>query len=270
MNNEKPSIMKRFGAYLIDIIIVSLLAGVIASTFTDMTKYENVMNEIKEVSKKYNDAVKELNEFKEKKEEKELEEEYTIKYNDKEKEVKEYLDRYYELNYESVESSMIVTIITLVLTIVYFVIMCYFCHGITLGKSLMKIRIISANGKKLNILNYLTRSLIVNSVLSSLAIIIMFYSLSKNDYINIENRVSSVFALLLIITLIILMYRKDGRGLHDLMANTKVVNIDYKPDEEKDIEDAKIITEKEVDNKEEKDIKKIETKKNNIKKKVGK
>lgn len=225
MGEEKPKIYKRIGAFIIDILIVSLLSGIITMTFTDTTKYTDVTKEMTDIMRKYQT---------------------------KEMDIEEYNARFKELNYESVSSSINVTIITLAVTIVYYVIMPYFCHGITLGKSLMKIRMISNNYEELNILNYFLRSLIINSVLSSATIIIMFYSLSKNDYINIESKVNGIISLLFIVSLILVMYRKDGRGLHDIIANTKVVNIDYKKeDEDEKLKEATVISEKKKTKKEE-------------------
>ncbi len=223
MNNEvliveKPKVYKRVAAFFIDILIVSLLAGIISSTFTDTKKYEEVSKEMLETMSKYSQ---------------------------KEIELEEYQAKSRELNYELVASSIYITIVTLIVIIVYYVIMPYFCHGITLGKYLMKIRMISNNDKELNIFNYLLRSLIINSVLSNAIIIILFYSLSKTNYIDIEPKASGVLSLIFIVSLIFVMYRNDGRGLHDLIANTKVVNINYqKDDPNEQIKDAEIVGEK--------------------------
>lgn len=247
MNSEKPQFYKRLGAYVIDLLLVAMLASTIATVFTNTEKYETVMKEMKEVADKYNEVSKDLKELSEKKDSYESEEEYKLKYEEKDKEAKEYISRSHELSYDYAVSSKHVTVIMLIVTIIYYVIMSYFCHGITLGKYIMKIRIVSANYNELNIFNYLLRSLIVNNVLSSIASIITINTLSKADYLVIDEKVSGFFSLLLIITLITLMYRKDGRGLHDLIANTKVVNINYKSEDEtkdKTIDDATIINEK--------------------------
>lgn len=223
MNNEvlvdeKPKVFKRVIAFFIDILVVSLLAGIISSTFIDTKKYEEVTKEMSEIITKYSEEEIALEEFQ---------------------------ARSRDLNYEMVASSINITIVTLVITIVYYVIMPYFCHGITLGKYLMKIRMISNNDSELNIINYALRSLIINSVLSNISTIIMFYTLSKSEYMNIETKVSGILSLVMIASLISIMYRKDGRGLHDLIANTKVVNINYQKDDCKEqIQDAKIVNEK--------------------------
>lgn len=259
MNNEKPQFYKRLGAYIIDLLVVALLASAIASVFTDTSKSSAVLDKMKDIIEKYN--AKEIS-------------------------IEEYQLEYRDLSYDYAVDSSNVTVIMLVVTIVYYVIMSYFCHGITLGKYLMKIRIVGANNQKLSIFNYLLRSLIVNNILSSIASIITINTLAKKDYFVVDEKVSGVFSLLLIVTLIMLMYRKDGRGLHDIIGNTKVVNIDYKeePIEEtkseqveenknEEIEEAKVIEEKKEVSKKTEKAKKNPVQKGNkasSKKKVGK
>ena len=251
MNNEKPQFYKRLGAYIIDLLVVALLASAIASVFTDTSKSSAVLDKMKDIIEKYN--AKEIS-------------------------IEEYQLEYRDLSYDYAVDSSNVTVIMLVVTIVYYVIMSYFCHGITLGKYLMKIRIVGANNQKLSIFNYLLRSLIVNNILSSIASIITINTLAKKDYFVVDEKVSGVFSLLLIVTLIMLMYRKDGRGLHDIIGSTKVVNIDYKeePIEEtknEEIEEAKVIEEKKEDSKKTEKAKKNPVQKGNkasSKKKVGK
>ena len=232
MNKMKPKMYKRFVAYFIDIIVVTLLSGLITVIFTDTTKYDATNKEVLEVTRQML-------------EDKENAEKYT--------------ERLVELNYDLTVNSVNVTIITIGVTLVYFVIMSYFCHGITLGKYIMKIKIVGNNDKELNIFNYFLRSLIINNVLSNLASIIMVYSLSKSDFIKYGDKISNIFTILLITTLILMMYREDGRGLHDLIGSTKVVDIDTeeKVETKEAIQDANIINEKKKETTKKKSTKKV-------------
>lgn len=223
MKREKPYIYKRVIAFIIDTLIVTVLSGLLTIVFTN--------------SDKYNEDNKKLLELTEK---------IVSEKQDQDK----YMKEFNELNYDLTKDSIEVTIITIGVSIVYYSIMCYFCNGITLGKYILKLKITSANDKELNILNYFLRSLIVNSILSNIVIIILINTLSKESYINISGRVGNVFTILMIVSFIMMMYRDDGRGLHDLMGNTKVINIkDLEEKEEvkeepKEIEEATIVEEK--------------------------
>ena len=55
MNNEKPYFLKRFAAYLIDLIIVTLLASAISLVFLDNTKYQGESEQLMQLTKKYTD-----------------------------------------------------------------------------------------------------------------------------------------------------------------------------------------------------------------------
>lgn len=223
MKREKPYIYKRVIAFIIDTLIVTVLSGLLTIVFTN--------------SDKYNEDNKKLLELTEK---------IVSEKQDQDK----YMKEFNELNYDLTKDSIEVTIITIGVSIVYYSIMCYFCNGITLGKYILKLKITSANDKELNIINYFLRSLIVNSILSNIIIIILINTLSKESYINISGRVGNVFTILMVVSFIMMMYRDDGRGLHDLMGNTKVINIkDLEEKEEvkeepKEIEEATIVEEK--------------------------
>lgn len=216
---EKPSFLKRVVAYLIDIIIVTLLATVISMIFINNTNYQKRSEELMQLTKKYTAG--------------EISKE-------------EYSKEFDVLNYYVTKDGVGTTIVNCAVAIVYYVILCYFCHGITLGKFLMKIRIVSANDKELNIGNYLIRGLFIDLILSNLVSIIFVYAMSKDLFISVYPKVSSVLSLFLLVSLLFMMYREDGKGLHDLMANTKVINTNrVKVKEEvEEVVDAKVIEEK--------------------------
>ena len=237
---EKPLFFKRVVAYLIDIIIVTLLATAISMVFIDNTNYKKQSEELMDLTRKY--SAGEI-----------TKEEYNASYDN--------------LNYYLTKEGVGTSIINCSVALVYYVILCFFCHGITLGKFLMKLQIVSANDKELNMGNYLIRGLLVNLILSNLVSIIFVYALSKETFISIYPKVSSVLSLFLLATILFIMYRDDGRGLHDLLSNTKVINTKKLKVKEEDIEikEANVIEEKKIKEKkpekEVKETKKVTTKK---------
>ena len=215
MNKKKPFAYKRVTAYVIDLLIVTLISGILTIVFTDNSAYEKDTDRMMDLTKKY--TTKEISE-------------------------EEYYKQFDELNYQLTLDSVGVTAITCGVSIIYYVILCYYCHGITLGKYIMKIKIASANGKKLNLGNYLLRCLVINMVLSNLLNIILVESLSKTSFLSIYSKVSNGFTLLLLLSFILIMYREDGRGVEDFMGNTKIINI---KDEEvsNNVEEATVVNE---------------------------
>ncbi len=223
MKRKKPYIYKRVIAFIVDTLIVTVISGLLTIMLTN--------------NEKYNEDNKKLLELTEK---------IVSEKQDQDK----YMEEFNELNYNLTKDSIEVTIITIGVSIVYYTIMCYFCHGITFGKYILQLQITSANDKELNIFNYLLRSLIINSILSNVVTIVLINTLSKESYINISGRVGNVFTILMVVSFIMMMYRDDGRGLHDLIGNTKVISTKDKEEKEevkeepKEIEEATIVEEK--------------------------
>jgi hypothetical protein len=87
--------------------------------------------------------------------------------------------------------------------------------------------------------------------------------MSKDTFISVYPKISSVLSIFLLVTMLFMMYREDGRGLHDLISNTKVISTkELKEEKPKDIvEEAKVIEEKQLADK------KKERKKKEVKKK---
>ena len=241
MNKEKrqkPFLFRRIIAYLIDILIVASLSGAIRLLINKDASNSTYLEDYAQLVEKYNN--KEI-----------TEEEYTIQSN----------ELYYNNNVETMDMSIIMCGVATI----YYVVLCYFCNGITLGKFLMKLKIESANGNELNLGNYLLRSLIGNLLLFYLTNIICIDLMKKETFISVYPKISNVLSLLLLATLLFMTYREDGRGIHDLIANTKIVSTkEVKVKEEskpKDIvEEAKVIEEKQLsdkkNNKKKKEVKK--------------
>ncbi len=241
---EKPYFLRRIGAYLIDIIVVTLLASAISMVFFDNTKSQGYTKELTELAKKCSN-----NEL--------TAEECEKQSND--------------LNYNFAVDSVEITIVNCAVALVYYVILCYFCHGITLGKYLMRIRIVSANENELNMGNYLIRALFVNLILSNMFSVICVYTMNKETFNNIHTKGSNILSIFLLVTMLFMMYRQDGRGLHDLMSNTKIISTKEPKNKEKNEEsneennnkivEAKVIEEKKITKKSTKKKTKKEVKK---------
>ena len=243
---KKPYIHKRIIAYVVDILIISMLASLVTMVFPKNDDYNTSLNELTSITKKYQN------------------EEITTE---------EYYALYDDVNYDLTKNSVEMTIVIIAISLLYFVVYNYYNNGVTIGKRLMKIKIVSANDKELTINKYLFRTLIINSSLANIISTILLLSLSKNNYILYNNKLSTIFTVIYVLCFVFSVYRNDGRGLHDLIAGTKV--IDIKNNDNKDlVKEAEVIEKQEVvENKEELNNNVKEDKNNNkdnISKKVNK
>lgn len=197
----KSNSYKRITAYLVDIMIITFISSLI--TFVIPTS-ENYTKLTKQFSN--------------------LTEEYANQKITKE----EYLTKGSEINYSLSKETVAESIVTLVITISYFVVFTYFMNGETIGKKIMKIKITSNNHKKLTMNNYLVRSLIINSILLQFISILTILFLDKKTYLSVYNIISNAFSIIFVVSFMMILFRKDGRGLHDILANTKVISTEKK------------------------------------------
>ena len=250
MKNTRP-VMKRISAYLIDLLIVMIISSTISNIpylNKNLDKYQSTYKEYEEKYNNYSDYIKLLNESYE--DDEINEEEYTklienntykeiliSKYNDKKISKGEYKeiitninekfnitanDYVYLLNKEGVSNS----IITLVCTILYFGILQYFLKGQTIGKKLFKLKVVSASDKKITIINFILRSLIVNEIIFNTISIIFLITTKKNIYNHANNIIGILISISEFLIIYLVLTRKDERGIHDLLFNTKVINIE--------------------------------------------
>lgn len=211
----KANSYKRVLAYLVDIMIISFVS-LLLTYFVPTSENYNKLNK----------------EF----------EALTIDYRNQEVTMEEYLEKGTDINYQLNKEGVPQTIVSTVLSIIYFVVLAYFMNGETLGKKLMKIKITSNNDKKLTMNNYLIRALVIDSVLMNIITIITILLFSKDIYLTSYNIISYVFSFVYIVSLAMILFSKNGRGLQDILANTKVISTET-------IEEKQEVLEKEIVNK---------------------
>lgn len=206
MNNIK---LKRFTAYLIDLIIISLLItllGQIKFLNPFESKYENVA---KEYETYYEDNFSDTK---------------SLSLNDLTD--KKYLNLIHDLSYYS----MSYTIIEIIVIISYFTLFPLFFNGQTIGKKICKIKIVNNIEKnKLSFINLLIRtilypiwtSIILYTTLSNIILLLSVIFFKGIVYFYTNLIISIVFAIYSYID-VIMLFAKD-KSLHDLISNTKVI-----------------------------------------------
>lgn len=247
MTNMKH-LIKRVGAYTIDLFIILLISSLISSIPVLNKDIDNYQKTYEEYEEKYNDYSAYINLLEESYKDKEItEEEYnkltesTIyreiivsKYDDNKISTNEYKEIVKNINhkFDDIASEYVYllnkkgvsnSIITLICTLLYFGILQYLLKGKTLGKALLKLQVVSTKDRKTNILEYLVRTLIVNEVfLKGVGIIFLMVS-SKKVFQYADTIISTIISLIEAIIIYLVLTREDHRGLHDILVNTKVI-----------------------------------------------
>lgn len=192
--------LKRFAAYIIDLFVITILAtGLVYLTFIN-PHYEKY----KELSESYNKVVEDY---------------YNKKIN-----VEELNKKAKEMSYDLDKSGYVYTIGNIVIVFLYFGVFAYWTKGQTLGKKIMNIKIISHNDKKLKITNYLLRAFILNGIIINIITLIAI-CFKESIYLTIMGYGNNFNMILEMIILVCMLSNSEGRGLHDLIAGTKVIDL---------------------------------------------
>lgn len=207
-------VVKRVIAYVIDLIIVTLISTILTTNTYLNKDYGRYIETYDKYEKYYESYEKEIEKLNDKE-----------KISDKEykKELEKINKKNIDYNYEIIKLSIMPTIISILVILLYFVVIQFYMGGKTLGKKIMKLRVVSNKEKKLNILNFLLRSLVLNSVFVNIMSVIFVIVLSKKSYL-IFNEIIYVVSYILEMTIIfMIIFDRNNRGLHDYVANTKVI-----------------------------------------------
>lgn len=191
---KKPT-FKRLFAYIIDVIIVS----VIASIFIDIPMLNPYVEKYVELSENILGIYAGTSSI----------------------ENVDLIKLQYEFIYYSFYSSLII----LIVKVLYFIVFQYFNKGQTIGKALLKIRLVSERGK-LKFHQVLLTSLIVCNLLTSAVNLFVLRNLNMDTYLTVSNVISYIEIIIAVTIVIMINMRKDGKGLHDLLTKTKVVYVE--------------------------------------------
>lgn len=197
MNNSL--IFKRIGAYLIDLLVITLFSMILTKISFINPRYEEYV----EVSTKYNEM---LNDY------------YEKKIN-----ITEFNSKVSDMSYDMNKSGFVYIIGDIAVIILYFGIYNFASKGKTLGKRIMNLQITSAKDKPLKIYNYLIRCILLNGIIMDIITLIAI-CFTRETYFEIYSLGSNFNMMLQIIIFLSIMFSVNGRGLHDLIAGTKVIN----------------------------------------------
>lgn len=115
-------------------------------------------------------------------------------------------------------------ILNTIIILCYFVLVPYYWDGKTIGKKIFKIRIIKTDSKQKPSLNdYLLRSLLINGILCYLISMCSVFLFSDFNYFLITIICGIMQILLVIISIFMIIYRHDFKGVHDLVCSTQVI-----------------------------------------------
>ncbi len=140
--------------------------------------------------------------------------------------MEEYVNQMVDLSYDISKQTVIVSIVTIVISLLYYVVYPCYNNGQTFGKKLMKIKIKKTDDTELSMNDLLIRGMINNSILVNIINVILVLFLSKNIFLSASGLIGGIQYLVLIISLIMIAFTKNAQGLHDKVVKTEVVVAD--------------------------------------------
>ena len=254
-------LFKRFIAYSIDMLVILIITQSISGIPTinkqlnDYNKYSNkYLTNYKEYSdlkvnlnkyfedkkitdEEYNSLIKEENNytniFKDNYKEELSNEDYD-KINKKIDKL--YNNTYKEIYYKMEKNSIMYNLIYLIAIILYYVGFNKYTNGQTLGKKLMRLKIVNNNdsNKDVPLWSYIVRLIILYQPILYITKLIGVSFMDISMYYTVTNYVYTFQSYLEMIVIATMSIRIDGRGLQDMLAKTRVVLYDRNGNEIKD------------------------------------
>lgn len=189
----KANFIQRALAYLLDIFILSFIFSIITIGFKPNSDIEKKYNEV------YDNYIK------------------------GEITAEQYLDEYTDVLYDMQKANALPNTINTVLIIVYFIVFQYLNKGQTIGKKLLKIKIVNEDKKEISLKQMLIRGIMIYSILSSLINIILFFNVSRKVYMTSYLSIGAIESLILFLSAIFILYRNDKKALHDIVSKSIVI-----------------------------------------------
>ncbi|MCI8346340.1 MAG: RDD family protein [Bacilli bacterium] len=187
---------QRLCAFIIDMFLISLVTSLITQPFIHSNNLQTLSNEVIDTLEQYQKKKIDIN---------------------------TYINRTVDISYDMARERGLSTIIEIAISIFYFVVYQFKCGGQTIGKKLLKIRVVKKDDSNLTMNNILFRSLIIDSILVDIIVLCLSIFVNKDIYFYGVGIVQLIQYIVIFVSCLIILSRKDRQGIHDMVANTEVV-----------------------------------------------
>lgn len=195
-NSKNATFIQRLCALLLDMFLISMVTSVFTVYLVDNDNYQKLTDESNQIVEQYTAG---------------------------EISPKTYISKASDISYDLSRQTAIVSIITIAINILYFVVFQFYKKGQTIGKKLMKIRLVNNEDKDLTMNQVAIRSLIINFILVDMVMVTFSVLGTKDMYFVVSMIVELIQYIVLFAIAIMVLSKEDRRGLHDVFAKTKVV-----------------------------------------------
>jgi len=192
--------LKRFFAYVIDYIIITVIASCLSAIpliNTNIYEYRYTTDSILKLNENY------------------------LK-NDIERD--EYQSNYEQYLYEGTKQNLTYTIIKIALLLAYFGYYQY-KKGQTIGMKFLKIKVVGIKENP-NLKTYLLRIIILDNIIFTVLKTLLVYIMTIDNYYSLYQLLTIIANFINFVTVILIIFSQNKRGIHDILSNTSVVSVD--------------------------------------------
>ena len=189
---------KRLFSYIIDIFILSLVLGVIGMFIPSGSNIESLNNELMNINNNFVNGELGIRTF-----------------------INQYAGIFYNIDKEMFYSSLI----SVIVSILYFVVYPLYNNGQSFGKKMNNIKIVSNDDGDVSANSLIFRYLLMDGIGVSIISMCSLFIFKDFNYLIITSILGFLQFLVVIISVFMVLYRHDFRSLPDLIAGTKVIEV---------------------------------------------
>ena len=189
---------KRLFAYIIDVLILELILSFIGIFVPVSSNVVNLQNEIYGINDNFiNGSI----------------------------DVSTFINQYSNVSYNIDRYMFLPNLIGVVVSVIYFIVYPLYNNGQSFGKKVMGLRIVSDNDDFVGSNSLIFRYMFMDGIGISIISMCLIFIFSDFSYILCVSLLSFFQILVVIISIFMVLYRRDFKSLPDLVAGTKVIEV---------------------------------------------
>ena len=189
---------KRLLAYFIDIIILSLILTFVGLFIPSNSNLVNLNNELMSVNNNFmNQEIDAIT----------------------------FINQYSNIGYSIARELFLSNLISVAVGIIYFIVYPLYNGGQSIGKKIIGLKIVSVDDSDVSSNSLLIRYLLMESIGATIISMCLIFVIKDFYYILCDSILSFLQFLVVIISVFMVIYRRDKRSLPDLIAGTKVIEV---------------------------------------------
>ena len=189
---------KRLFAYFIDILILNVILSLVSMFIPTSENIINLNNEFNNINNSYIDGTLDII---------------------------TYVNRYANISYNMDKELFLANLLGVVISICYFVVYPLYNKGQSIGKKILGLRIVSEENK-ITANGLIFRYLLMDGIGTSIISMCLIFILKDLSYVISVSVLSFLQFVVVISSIFMVLYRRDKKSLPDLIAGTKVIEVE--------------------------------------------